>query len=51
MLSADDANDLSVPLGLFISKDEPKEEVSHPHHTSIGFSNYAHVYIIGYTEV
>ncbi len=27
MLSADDANDLSVPLGLFISKDEPIEEV------------------------
>ncbi|KLO20021.1 hypothetical protein SCHPADRAFT_912270 [Schizopora paradoxa] len=26
MLSADDANDLSVPLGLFISKDEPIEE-------------------------
>lgn len=26
MLSADDANNLAVPLGLFISKDEPKEE-------------------------
>jgi len=26
MLAADDADDLSVPLGLFISKDEPKEE-------------------------
>ena len=27
MLSAEDADNLSVPLGLFISKDEPKEEV------------------------
>ena len=27
MLEAKDADDLSVPLGLFISKDEPKEEV------------------------
>lgn len=27
MLSAKDADDLSVPLGLFISKDEPKKEV------------------------
>jgi len=30
MLSAQDAEGLSIPLGLFVSKDESKVEVCHP---------------------
>lgn len=54
MLSAADADNLQVPLGLFISKDEPKDEYdkmieklkSKPFADKIAYKNYSNMYAI-----
>lgn len=53
MLSADDADNLGVPLGLFISKDEPKEEYdkmiqklqSKPYADKLAYKVYPNMYV------